>query len=97
MKKKAILTMVLAAALIAPACYTAPLGVKDKNAITGKKVSSIREGTTTKDNLARLFGEPEMEINSGGTWTCFYKDLNLNSLRVVLNEDGTVREFEWSN
>lgn len=97
MKKKVVLALALVAVSAAPACYTAPLGVEDKNAITGQKISTIREGRTTKDNLTELFGEPEMEIKSEDMWVCFYKDLNLNSLRVLLSEEGTVMEFEWSD
>ena len=83
--------------LLVSGCSTASLDVKDPRGIQSEKVSSIVTDVTTRDELTRMFGEPEMKIPAGGNSYYFYKDLNLNSLWVVFNEDWTVQAYKWSN
>ncbi|VAX23099.1 hypothetical protein MNBD_NITROSPINAE04-799 [hydrothermal vent metagenome] len=89
--------LLISVALLVSGCSTASLGVKDPQAIQSEKVSSIVTGVTTRDELTQMFGEPEMKIPAGGNSYYFYKDLNLNSLWVVFNEDWTVQTYKWSD
>ena len=78
-------------------CSTASLNVPDQHGITSEKVATISEGETTKEQIEQLFGVAEMEVLSSEGTTYFYKDLSLNTLWVVFNEDDTIAQFEWSD
>lgn len=91
------LITVLLALFLGSACSTTSLGIKDNYAITSKKVASIDKGTTTVEQLNKMFGKPEMNMTAEEGAYYFYKDLSLNSLWVVLDDDLTVEKYTWSN
>ena len=64
---------------------------------------SVRNGTTTKADLVRLFGEPtQVGVKDGeATWTWYYfrkgnPDLT-KQLEVTLTPDGVVKSYSFSS
>ncbi|VAX19717.1 hypothetical protein MNBD_NITROSPINAE01-1608 [hydrothermal vent metagenome] len=91
------LIAVLLVTFLGAGCSTVSLGVNDTYAITSEKVSRIDEGSTTMEQLNEMFGKPEMNIPAESGAYYFYKDLSLNSLWVVLDDNLTVKKYTWSN
>jgi len=77
-------------------CTTPSLKLKDPFAITSEKMSGVGKGVS-RIEIKMLFGEPEMIARSSKGETHFYKDLNLNSLWIVFDGDGTVKSYKWSD
>ncbi len=78
-------------------CSTASLEVKEPNAITSEKMALLKRDGVTKDEVTEMFGEPEMKTPTSSGTAYFYKDLSLNSLWVIFNEDGTIKKYKWSD
>ena len=97
MIKKFVYIVSLALILFVSGCSTPALDIDDRYGITDEKIAQINEGETTKEQIEELFGTAEMEVLTADGTTYFFKDLNLNTLWVIYNEDSTVAEFEWSN
>lgn len=95
-KTLAALAVPLALALFS-GCATPSLGVEHPQAITGEKVAGIEIGATTRDDLNRMFGEPEMKVLAPEGVSYFYKDLNLNSFWALFSDDWTLVDYEWSD
>ncbi|MBF0170427.1 MAG: hypothetical protein HQK87_04955 [Nitrospinae bacterium] len=87
----------LLCALFVGACATKPLGIPAPVKIAPETVGGIKEGGTTRAELLKQFGEPEMKIPTEEGMTYFWKDPDLNSLWVLFAEDWTVREYEVSH
>ncbi len=83
--------------MIMSGCYTPALDVEDRYGVTKEKVAQISTGETTKAQIEELFGAAEMEVLTKDGTTYFFKDLNLNTLWVIYNDDSTVADYEWSN
>ncbi len=88
--------VLVAVLLLVTACATEPLGVPAAGKIEPSVTASITEEVTTRAELLKTFGEPEMKIPTAEGMTYFWKDPDLNSLWVLFSEDWTVKEFEWS-
>ncbi|MGK7345773.1 MAG: hypothetical protein ACNS63_08185 [Candidatus Nitrospinota bacterium M3_3B_026] len=97
MKKTLAALAVLFAFALFSGCATPSLGVEHPHAITGEKVGKVKTGATTRDDLDRMFGEPEMKIPTPEGVSYFYKDLNLNSFWALFSDDWILIDYEWSD
>jgi len=94
--KKLLAAAAIALMTIISGCSTPSLGLGYRQAITKEKVARIKIGETTRDKLNEMFGEPEMKVLTSDGVTYFYKDLNLNSLWAVFDDEWILRDYEWS-
>lgn len=97
MKKFRSVFFSIAVAAALAACSTAPLQIDDPHAITKEKIARLKAEKATKEDVTRMFGEPEMVTPTEKGDTYFYKSLNLNSLWVTFKSDGTVKKIKWSD
>jgi len=93
--RSVVAAIVIASALTA--CATDSLEVDEPYAITKEKIAQLKSKKSTKEELTRLFGEPEMITPVKGGEVYFFKSLNLNSLWVTFRSDGTVKKIKWSD
>ena len=89
------LLIVIAIATLS-ACATEPLGIPASDTIKAGDIESIKVDVTSRTELIKRFGEPEMKIPTSDGMTYFWKDPDLNSLWVLFSEDWTVQDYEWS-
>lgn len=89
--------LIIAPLLFVAACATEPLGIPATGKIESGAAESIKAEVTTRAELLKMFGEPEMKIPTAEGMTYFWKDPDLNSLWVLFSEDWTVQDFEWSH
>ena len=61
-----------------------------------EKMRTIEKGVTLKKDLIEMFGKPENTISLENKETLFYKDNNLKSLWIELDENDLVRDFVFS-
>lgn len=87
----------IAAAAVLTACSTAPFQIDEPYAITKEKITLLKAEKATREDVTRMFGEPEMVTPTEKGAAYFYKGLNLNSLWVTFNADGTVNKLKWSD
>lgn len=78
------------------ACSTAPISVDDPYAVTPAKAETVKTQVTTRGELVKMFGEPEMTVPTDEGEALFFKDLALNSFWAVIGPDGKVSDFDWS-
>lgn len=88
--------VVSALALMSLSCATPSLSMDLPANITSEKVGKIQKGTTTRADLQKIFGDPEVKVNAPDGAGYFYKDMNLGSLWVQFNENWIVTDYEWS-
>ncbi len=85
----------IAVAAALAACASNSLQIDEPYAITEEKIALLKEGKTTKDDVTRMFGEPEMVTPVKGGKVYFYKSLSLSALWVTFKPDGTVKKLKW--
>lgn len=81
--------------ILVTGCSTAHENVVE-DGVTKEKVVLIKKGVTTGSELEELFGAPEMTLKGENGRESFYKDLNLRSVWVVIDENDVVTEFAWT-
>ena len=91
---KKILT-VLTILLIA-GCMTKHKIVAPEGGVTKEKVASITKGVTTIAELEKMFGAPEMALSRKDGTKLLFKDLNLRSVVVVVDQNDVVSDYTWS-
>ena len=90
------IAIVFLLAVMMVSCATPSLNVQTSTTITPEKISKVKKGATTRQDLKEMFGEPETKITTSEGPAYFYKDVNLNSLWVQFNDSWVVTDYEWS-
>ena len=97
MKRFQQVLITLAAAAVLNACSTAPIPIDEPHAITKETIALLKSQNATKEDVTRMFGEPEMVTPTKKGDAYFYKSLSLNSLWVIFEADGTIDKIKWSD
>ncbi|HEB71659.1 MAG TPA: hypothetical protein ENI77_03460 [Nitrospirae bacterium] len=93
---RSVFTAIAVAGALA-ACASNSLQIDEPYAITKEKIALLQAGKTTKEDVTRMFGEPEIVTPVKGGKVYFYKSLSLNALWVTFKPDGTVKKLKWSD
>jgi outer membrane protein assembly factor BamE (lipoprotein component of BamABCDE complex) len=98
--RRAVLTSVVALALFLVSCA----GLKFGREFPSPGLTSIKNGTTAKADLVRMFGEPtQVGVKDGDqTWTWYYarqggKEEFAKQLDVTFNQQGVVKSHSFSS
>ncbi len=78
------------------ACATPSLEIDSPSAITRDKIAQLQKGVTTRQEVERLFGAPEMEVPTPDGVGYFFKDVNLGSLWILYDDEEKVAKYKWS-
>jgi len=78
------------------ACATPSLEIDSPHAITKDKIAQLQKGVTTRQEVERMFGGPEMEVPTPDGVGYFFKDVNLGSLWILYDDEGKVAKYKWS-
>ena len=81
--------------LLFAGCVTTHDIVVTEGVITKEKVASIARGVTTTSELKDMFGAPEMTLSRENGKDFLFKDLNLKSVLVMVDQNNVVTGYTW--